>query len=108
MSFVITGRGAARDDGLKNELFWEGTVPAFEQRIRVERLSWFINLRWGAVAGGLAIVLAAPLLVPVTIHYGKLAACVGALGLLNAVYLAYWEKVRSGGTPTPLLAKKGT
>ena len=107
MSYVITLKNPIGDDWFETKLCREDNVAAFEQRIRVERLSWFINLRWGAVAGGLVIVLVAPLLVPVNIHYGPLALCVGVLGLLNAVYWAYWEKVKSKGLPTALLAQKG-
>ena len=81
-------------------------MPQFENEIHFERLSWFIRLRWGAVAGGAAILLAGPLIIPLDIKYGRLFPCVVALGVLNAVYLLYWGQVKSSVLPAEKLAAK--
>jgi signal transduction histidine kinase len=81
-------------------------LTPFQHEIRPERLSWFLYLRWGAVVGALAILLAGPWLVPMAIQYGKIGVCVLILGVLNAFYLIYWEKLKSTRTGSPDFAWK--
>ncbi len=81
-------------------------MPYFEKEIQLERLSWFINLRWAAVVGGILILFTGPLAVPVNIDYGKLFLCVGLLALLNGAYFLYWRKVQGAGLPKAELEKK--
>jgi signal transduction histidine kinase len=70
-------------------------LPHFEEEIHLERLDWFIRLRWWAVGGGLLILLAAPHLVPLELDYRGLLVCVGTLGMLNAFYLWLWKKLKA-------------
>ena len=81
-------------------------MPQFEEEIHAGRLSWFIRLRWAAVAGGAAILLVGPLVIPLDIKYGKLVPCVLALGILNAAYLIYWKRTKSSTTYGEQLAAK--
>ena len=78
----------------------------FQHEIRSERLSWFIHLRWMAVGGAITILLGGPWLVPGAIEYGKIGGCVLVLALLNALYLAYWEKLKSSSPASADFAGK--
>lgn len=81
-------------------------MAPFEKEIHAQRLGWFIHLRWAAVAGGIAILLGGPWLLPLSIQYGKLALCVAALGVLNAAYLAYWRRLKTSPQPPESLQEK--
>lgn len=78
----------------------------FEEEIHIERLGWFIHLRWVAVAGGLALLLVGPYIIPLDIKYGPLVFCLMALGILNAAYLWYWERLRKQPVPEPVFLGK--
>jgi signal transduction histidine kinase len=70
-------------------------MGAFEEQIHLERLDWFIRLRWWALGGGLAILLLSPLLTPLELDLPGLLAVLGALGLLNFFYLWYWRRLKA-------------
>ena len=83
-------------DGTRNvpRINRRNPLPSTNPEIQQQRLSWFINLRWIAVAGGFAILLLGPSLLPLDIRYGELLPCVAALGLFNVGYLFYWRNIQ--------------
>jgi len=70
-------------------------MPPFEEEIHLERLDWFIRLRWWAVGGGVLILLTARFFVPLELDYTGLLACLGGLGVLNGFYLWYWKRLKT-------------
>jgi signal transduction histidine kinase len=70
-------------------------APNWGEGIYVQKSGWFIGLRWMAVAGGLLILLVAPSLLPLDIKYGRLAAVLFLMGLLNCIYLWYWRRIKA-------------
>lgn len=69
----------------------------------MERLGWFINLRWVAIAGCLAVLLAGSLVVPLDIQYTRVWFCVFCLALFNTAYWVYARKLKIAslhGTPS--------
>ncbi len=81
-------------------------MQSFDQEIHVQRLGWFINLRWVAVVGGFLILAVGPFAVPLDVKYGRLIACIAALGSLNVVYWAYWQKIKKKVPSEPLFLRK--
>ncbi len=81
-------------------------MTEFGQEVHLERLSWFIHLRWAAVAGAIAIVLGGPWLVPLAIPYGKIGACILVLALLNALYPVYWDRQKTSYSSPEDYARK--
>ncbi len=77
-----------------------------KHQIHIERLGWFIGLRWGAVAGAMVLLLTSPWLAPAAIPYRETGVCVLALGILNGFYLAYWNKLKAAGLSPEILAGK--
>jgi signal transduction histidine kinase len=70
-------------------------APYQGEEIYTRKVGWFISLRWMAVGGGLLIVLVAPSLLPLDIKYARLASILLSLGLLNGVYLWYWNRLKA-------------
>jgi len=70
-------------------------MPPFEEEIHLERLDWFIRLRWWALGGGLVILFTARFFVPLDLDYPGLLACLGVLGVLNGSYLWYWKRLKA-------------
>src|SRR5258708_4596615 len=69
------------------------------EEIYAKKGGWFIGLRWIAVVGGLMILLVAPFLIPLDIKYERLIAVLLLVGLLNAAYLLYWNRLKQIGLP---------
>ncbi|HVM31515.1 MAG TPA: HAMP domain-containing sensor histidine kinase [bacterium] len=83
-------------------------MPLLEEKVRVDRLVWFIHLRWVAIFGGLLILLVSPWVTTLSVPYGLLMLCLGFLGLLNVTYLVYWEKVQAAiHSPKSLAERAG-
>ena len=68
--------------------------PSFHVEL-IERIDWLVQLRWLAVAGTLAAILAANSLFPSALPVGPLVAIVTAIALYNVALLAYARRQHS-------------
>lgn len=76
-------------------------MPGLKHQVHVERLGWFIHLRWAAVAGVIAILLAGYWLTTLGIAFGGTGACALILGILNTAYSMHWKKLKSTRSELP-------
>jgi len=77
----------------------EGQVP-------VERLEWFIHLRWWAVGVGLFIVFLAPALESVQYQPVRLVVVLAVLAGMNGLYRSVWSGVRASERDPAVLAQR--
>ncbi len=78
-----------------------------EQEAKIERLVWFIHLRWAAILGGGVILLVGSLVFSFRVAYGPIVVCLVVLAVLNGTYLAVWNKLRGSGAAGLDLEKSG-
>ncbi len=69
-------------------------LPFWGEGIYTKKGGWFIRLRWIAVAGGLLILLVAPFLLPLNVKNERLVIVLLLGGLLNGIYLWYWNHLK--------------
>lgn len=73
----------------------------------LERIGWFIRLRWIAVAGVSLFVLAGHRLLPLELHLGPILATLALLALYNAVATAYFRKLNARAWPSTWIPPDG-
>ncbi len=78
-----------------------------EQEAKIERLVWFIHLRWAALLGGGVILLAGPLVFPFQVAYGPIVLCLAVLAVLNGTYFSVWNKLKRSVSAGIDLEKSG-
>jgi len=68
--------------------------PSFHIEL-IERIDWLVRLRWLAVVGTLAAILAADSLFPAVLPVGPLIAIVAAIALYNLAFLFYARRLEA-------------
>jgi signal transduction histidine kinase len=83
-----------------------GVLGDLQAKAPVDRLLWFIDLRWWAIGAGFVVVLGAHSLWPVRYDFFRLVGGLTLLAFMNVLYRRFWKDVQKKETDPTALSKR--
>ena len=83
-----------------------GVWGDLQAKAPVDRLRWFIDLRWWAIGAGFLVVVGARALWPVRYDFYRLVGGLALLAFMNVLYQRFWRGVQKKVKDPSVLARR--